>query len=43
VVDFTATGDPGAVAVEQVNALAREHQQNFITRMGYGQLVELQP
>jgi NAD(P)-dependent dehydrogenase (short-subunit alcohol dehydrogenase family) len=43
VVDFTATGDPSAVTVERVNALARQHQQNFITRMGFGQLLELQP
>jgi hypothetical protein len=41
VVDFTATGDPGAVTVEQVNAIARQHQQGFITRMGYRQLLEL--
>jgi NAD(P)-dependent dehydrogenase (short-subunit alcohol dehydrogenase family) len=42
VVDFTATGDPGAVTVDQVNALARQHQQNFITRMGYPQLLKAQ-
>jgi NAD(P)-dependent dehydrogenase (short-subunit alcohol dehydrogenase family) len=41
VVDFTATGDPGAVTVEQVNAIARQHQQGFITRPGFGQLLEL--
>ena len=39
VVDFTSTGDPDAVTVEQVEALARRHQENFITRMGYGQLL----
>ncbi len=43
VIDFTATGDPSAVTVEQVNALARQHQQNFITRMGFGQLLTMQP
>jgi len=43
VVDFTSTGDPSAVTVEQVEALARQHQENFITRMGYGQLLKLQP
>ena len=41
VIDFTATGDPGAVTVEQVDAIARRHQQGFITRMGFGQLLEL--
>lgn len=39
VVDFTSTGDPSAVTVDQVNALARRHQENFITRMGYRQLL----
>ena len=43
VIDFTATGDPSAVTVDQVNTLARRHQENFITRMGFGQLLELQP
>jgi NAD(P)-dependent dehydrogenase (short-subunit alcohol dehydrogenase family) len=43
VVDFTSTGDPSAVTVDQVEALARQHQENFITRMGYGQLLKLQP
>jgi NAD(P)-dependent dehydrogenase (short-subunit alcohol dehydrogenase family) len=43
VVDFTSTGDPSAVTVVQVNALARQLQENFITRMGYGQLLKLQP
>jgi NAD(P)-dependent dehydrogenase (short-subunit alcohol dehydrogenase family) len=43
VVDFTSTGDPSAVTVEQVEALARQHQENFITRMGYGQLLKLRP
>jgi NAD(P)-dependent dehydrogenase (short-subunit alcohol dehydrogenase family) len=42
VVDFTATGDPGAVTVDQVNALAHQHQQNFITRLGYPQLLKAQ-
>jgi NAD(P)-dependent dehydrogenase (short-subunit alcohol dehydrogenase family) len=42
-IDFTATGDPGAVTVEQVNALASQHQRNFITRMDFGQLLERQP
>jgi NAD(P)-dependent dehydrogenase (short-subunit alcohol dehydrogenase family) len=41
VVDFTATSDPGAVTVEQVNTIARQHQHGFITRMGFGQLLEL--
>jgi NAD(P)-dependent dehydrogenase (short-subunit alcohol dehydrogenase family) len=43
VIDFTATGDPGAVTVDQVNDVARQHQHNFITRMGFGQLLERQP
>jgi NAD(P)-dependent dehydrogenase (short-subunit alcohol dehydrogenase family) len=43
VVDFTATGDPSAVTVNQVNALAPQHQENFITRMGYPQLLKVQP
>jgi len=43
VIDFTATGDPSAVTVEQVNALARQHQETFISRMGFGQLLTLQP
>ena len=43
VVDFTSTGDPSAVTVEQVEALARQHQENFITRMGYRQLLTVQP
>ena len=43
VVDFTATGDPSAVTVDEVNALARRHQENFITRMGYPQLLNVQP
>ena len=42
-VDFTATGDPSAVTVDEVNALARQHQENFITRMGYPQLLTVQP
>lgn len=41
VIDFTATGDPAAVTVDQVNALARQHQHGFITRMGFGRLLEL--
>jgi NAD(P)-dependent dehydrogenase (short-subunit alcohol dehydrogenase family) len=41
VIDFTATGDPAAVTVDQVNALARQHQHSFITRMGFSQLLEL--
>jgi NAD(P)-dependent dehydrogenase (short-subunit alcohol dehydrogenase family) len=41
VIDFTATGDPAAVTVDQVNVLARQHQQRFITRMGFSQLLEL--
>lgn len=41
VIDFTATGDPAAVTVDQVNVLARQHQQGFITRMGFSQLLEL--
>ncbi len=41
VIDFTATGDPAAVTVEQVNTVARQHQHGFITRMGFGQLLEL--
>lgn len=43
VVDFTATGDPSAVTVDEVNALAGQHQENFITRMGYPQLLTVQP
>lgn len=41
VIDFTATGDPAAVTVDQVNALASRHPQGFITRMGFGQLLNL--
>jgi hypothetical protein len=41
VVDFTATGDPAAVTVEQVNTIGRQHQQGFITCMSYRQLLEL--
>jgi NAD(P)-dependent dehydrogenase (short-subunit alcohol dehydrogenase family) len=34
VIDYTSTGDPSAVTVDQVETLARQHQENFITRMG---------
>jgi len=34
-----ATGAASAVTVDQVNAPARQHQENFITWMGYGQLL----
>ena len=35
--------DPDLLAFEQVNVLARQHQVNFITRMGYTRLLKLQP
>jgi NAD(P)-dependent dehydrogenase (short-subunit alcohol dehydrogenase family) len=42
VIDFTDAGVK-ELSVEAVNGVARRHQESFITRMGFGELLELRP
>jgi NAD(P)-dependent dehydrogenase (short-subunit alcohol dehydrogenase family) len=42
VIDFTDAGVP-ELSVEAVNLVARRHQESFISRMGFGELLELRP
>jgi NAD(P)-dependent dehydrogenase (short-subunit alcohol dehydrogenase family) len=42
VIDFTDAGVK-ELSVEAVNAVARRHQESFISRMGFGELLDLRP
>ena len=42
VIDFTDAGVP-ELSVEAVNHAARRHHESFISRMGFGELLELRP